>query len=244
MEKAGLENVLFFDIKTIRPANKLGEMDASYQAFWAEKCEYLRDKYKEYKDLDNQELFRHRAALYPEFGQMVGIALGYFQHKGEELNFRGKVLWSADERQLIEETLEHLNGLSKLPVRQLVGHNIRRFDVPYFGRRCLIHGLEVPGMIYSRHRKPWDPYYQDMMDLWAMGGKSSIALHHLAYLMGLEPSYSAETTAAELAPSFYEQDNGEALLSCTKNDLEITAKVFVKLKDRHLLEKVNSFTIE
>lgn len=106
--------------------------------------------------------------------------------------------------------------------RQLVGHNVFGFDIPFLVKRSWLLGLDVPPKLFSRGRWIDNETFADTMLLWSAGGKIGGKLDALARAMGVgsKPEGVDGAMFADLLLS--DRKAAEAYL---RNDLYMTCHV-------------------
>jgi hypothetical protein len=178
-----IEKMVFFDIETSSLTKTADALPQNLTNQWKKWAEYLRgtlsEKYKDNKSLSDSELFSMKAALKAEFGRIVCISFGRIVFKNGVPTFTVAAIANEDEGILLRKAGDALNKIFSTG-GTLVGHNIKRFDVPYLCKRLLINKLQVPDSLQLHNKKPWEVAIQDTMDIWSFGawqeGLSSLDL--------------------------------------------------------------------
>ena len=192
------------------------------------KCGNLKDpekiaaKIAEAKELHEQE-FVSKAALSAITGRV--LAVGYQSiENGRVVIDDGK----GEERTLLTnfwQRYEKCRGER----RRMVGHNCLSFDVPFMMRRSWTLDVAVPATVLDKGRWLDTSVFGDTMSLWAAGGRDFVKLDLLARAFGV----GAKTDGVG-GGDFHklwhgtEQEKSKAI-EYLKNDLEITARVAVKM---------------
>ena len=78
-----LDKILFLDIETVSDLETFEELSETMQELWANKA---AQRYPN-EEKTASELYRH-AAIYAEFGRIICISCGFFQHKNGERIFK------------------------------------------------------------------------------------------------------------------------------------------------------------
>ena len=60
-----------------------------------------------------------------------------------EKQLRVKSFYGDDEKQLLTEFANMISSWDRFGNKQICGHNIKEFDVPYIARRMLVNGLNT-----------------------------------------------------------------------------------------------------
>lgn len=160
MNNVDLNKVLVFDIETARQHDDL--------AMLKYKNPFMHGAWDRFNSQNSNELeYVRDAGLYPEFGRIVSIGICVYKPGGAE---RQDCVYSIsltgdDEKRILESCN---NIMAKY--YWAGGHNIRNFDVPYYARRCMINGLNVPSLINPTGKKPWEVNMIDTKQIWQYGG--------------------------------------------------------------------------
>jgi uncharacterized protein YprB with RNaseH-like and TPR domain len=141
------DTVIYLDIETL-PAE---EEDPLWQHF----------ALKNGLPKEEQDEVRRRTSLWPALGRpwMIGFAVG----PGDPI-----ICWGegtpASEKQVLEEFWAHVRGYNN---PWFVGHNIRRFDLPFLQVRALKNGMPaLAKFLGSPLQKPWEKRILDTQELW------------------------------------------------------------------------------
>ncbi len=232
-DRLDLSSILFFDIECVPGAATLREVDPALADIWRDKAPRLLRT----EGPSDQEIARgytDLAGIHAEFGRVVCISVGIVTGAPGSEQLRIKSFADAEEAKLLR-AFENL--LTRNPnLRYFCGHNIREFDVPYVGRRMLIHRMSLPKMLDLRGKKPWESkHLLDTMEMWSFGERGSfVSLKLLAALFGV-PSPKNDIDGSEVGRVFYNDegvDGGTGLERITKyceRDVIATANVFFAL---------------
>lgn len=106
--------------------------------------------------------------------------------------------------------------------RQLVGHNIFGFGLPFLVKRSWLVGIDVPGALFHRSRWLDNTTFTDTLQLWSAGGRSGGTLDVIAQAMGVggQPEGVDGSMFAHLL-----QSDPETARAYLENDLMMTARV-------------------
>lgn len=161
LNKYKKEDIIFIDIETAPLVESL-EIDSPLFEAWSYK--------KRNDNLSNTELqesYFNEAGLYAEFGKVICISVGKVisGNKIKTVSYYG-----GNEEDILSRFCKDLS--SKGNTIELCGHNIKKFDIPFIVKRCIINGVDVPPKLDVSGLKPWEITYLDTMELW--GGYSSL----------------------------------------------------------------------
>jgi predicted PolB exonuclease-like 3'-5' exonuclease len=229
-----LENILFLDIETASVAPDFETLSPHFQQLWQRKADLLRERTDEPHTPEN--LYQTRAAIFAEFGKVVCISCGYLQFKEDRPHFKLKSFAGDDEAQLLTDFAALVNGFMQRPDRTLCAHNGKEFDFPYLGRRYLINGLSLPGVLAEmQSKKPWEIRLIDTMQLWKFGDyKSFTSLDLLCAVFGV-PSPKEDIDGSEVGRVFWQDHDHARIARYCERDVEATAQVLLRMCGQPLM---------
>jgi hypothetical protein len=236
-----LNEILFMDIETASRYPSYHEISDEthrnlWESHWKKERKYHADKehgilgfVKNLMSRSKESVARgynESAALFPEFGQVICIGLGYFTRDSDnassKIRFRvkgfmipfGNIL---DEKALLHEIQGLFNGCfsdgsgegqgNQRRFRYLAGHNIRNFDIPYLCKRMVLASLTpLPSVLNIQRKSHWQTHHIiDTMQIWQFGSYHSplVSLKMLTQLFGV-PSPKEELEGSLVSPYFWE----------------------------------------
>lgn len=154
-----------FDPASVKRLKK--DTDASY----AERVQEAHEAYvlkaaekagKHHADTEEKrEEFLDSACLFAHLGRVLVIGVL------EGNDFRAI---EGDERKILEEFWDLFRESSKR-AKEMVGHNILGFDLPFIVRRSWSLGVKVPtdAVVVKGRYTNWHPLFQDTATLWLLG---------------------------------------------------------------------------
>lgn len=223
LDKIHIQNILFLDIETVPEVHKFSELEETTKMLYADKTAYQR------KEDVSVEEFYQRAGIWAEFGKIVCISVGYFVIKNDIRQFRTTSFFG-DEIKILKEFSNLLVNHFNSPQIVLCGHNIKEFDLPFIGRRMIIHGLEIPNKLNSIGKKPWEIPHLDTMELWKFGDyKHFTSLKLLTHILGV-PSPKDDIDGSQVAEIFYVENDIDRIIIYCEKDVLAVAQVLLKLK--------------
>jgi len=232
-----LRNLLFIDIETVSCEATYEQLNAVMQKLWQRRAKRVDDK------ADPAELFPRSAALFPEFGKIVCIGVGYFYiNEQDELGFRVKSFSGADEQQLLENFKSLLENKFNRKTR-LVAHNGKEFDYPYLCRRMLINRVRLPEVLQLAGAKPWEVRHLDTMEMWRFGDRRNLtSLKLLASVFGIETT--KDTIDGSMVNDVYYNDHDlDRIAAYCRNDVIVTAQIYLAMKTLPGLKSENIFEV-
>jgi DNA polymerase elongation subunit (family B) len=134
------------------------------------------------------------------------------------------IMQSDDEKQMLEE-FWRLWKEKKKPGNKIIGFNIKYFDIPFLVTRSLIHGVTIV---------PFN--LKEIVDIREKisayrSGHTRGTLKEFATLTGIETTGLDGSHVAQLC----EEKDYETLVTYLKNDLEITDKLYQRLRELKIL---------
>ncbi len=238
-----LSQILIIDIETIRLTATYNELPERMQKQWEKKAFNLRKP----DEITPDEMYMERAGIYAEFGQVIVIAIGFYIYQNEEWHFRVRSISSDNEKELLEKFMGILSKFNS-KTTYLCGHNGKEFDFPYISRRLLVNGLQLPKLLDTAGKKPWEVNHIDTMELWKFGDrKNYTSLDLLAAIFEI-PSSKSDIDGSQVSQVFYEEnENGEGLERIAEycaRDVIVTAQLLLKLKGQPLIDEKNIHIVE
>ncbi len=234
-----LQNLLVIDIETASATSEFEELDERIKPWWEKKARRFDP------EKSPEEVFKAKAGILAEFGKIITIGLGYFHlNEEKEVCFRVKTISGDDEKEILEgfkKLIEERFDKSKL---QLVAHNGKEFDFPFLCRRLLINGIPLPQVLDLIGKKPWEIPHFDTMAMWKFGElRHYIALDLLAALLNIESSKS-DIDGSKVNETYYVDQDIARIEEYCKNDVIVTAKIFLKLRSLPDLKEENIIKIK
>lgn len=214
--------VIFLDIETVPEVQQSERW--SYK-----KAQTRTERYCKNMPVDSCECERYReqAWLFPEYGKIVCISMGYLGENGE-MKMKS-YMWK--ETELLKNFIDDLeNCLSKI----LWWHNVINFDIPFIMKRLLINGMKLPRMLWFVDCKPWEVNVIDTMKLWKLTWWVSTGLEVLCEV--LEVKSPKETLSWREVKNVYYDWNSESeeermtkIKEYCEADVRATAECYRKL---------------
>ena len=235
-----LEKFLFFDIETSGSKEHVSELSPKMQELWSKRAEILRtqlgDKYPDNKEKSDEELFQMKSALQAEFGRVVCVSFGKLKFE-DNMPKAQIVSYSGDDEALIlTQTFKLMSGLAKNGVK-LIGHNVKRFDVPFLCKRAFIHGLEPATPLQVWDKKPWEISISDTSELWSFGAwqEGFTSLDLLATILGVD-SPKDDISGADVHSKYYSGEIERIKTYCEK-DVVTLMQIALRLSGLNQIEK-------
>ena len=225
-----ISQILFIDIETVPGVYSFSDLSESLQELWALKTRFTQER----DGLTAEEAY-DKAGIYAEFGKIICISTAV-EYKSEGVSkLRVKSFYGDDEKELLSEfgamLTKYFNGADKY----LCGHNVKEFDAPYMARRMVVHGLELPKMLDTPGKKPWEVTHLDTMELWKFGDyKHFSSLNLLANIFGI-PTPKDDISGADVAKVYWEDKDLERIKVYCEKDTITVAHLMHKFKNLPLV---------
>lgn len=231
-----LKGMLFIDIETTSGFDSYSEFSKERPgaiAHWAKKCQQIRNG-GEHLEKDDEEMYLHMTALYPEFGKIRVISIGQIQFGEGATISKIKSFYGDDEASLLKEFLGTMQAIfNSKPDIKLIGHNIKNFDIPYIIKRSIINSLEIPHQFQLQKKKPWENCLLDTYEIWKFAGWNSTSLDLICETLGLDSPkdimHAVETTEE------YWKGNLEKIKEYCEGDVRATMNVMLKISNQTII---------
>ncbi|GAA4738988.1 3'-5' exonuclease [Flavisolibacter ginsenosidimutans] len=228
-------NILFLDIETVSQEESYHQLDSEWKDLWNHKTRSLTKN----PETDTPELLYPRAAIYAEFGKIICVSCGCIQGTGEEKKLVIKSYSGDDEKKLLKDFANMLQGWSGQADKFLCAHNGKEFDYPYLCRRMIVNGVEIPEALKISGRKPWEVRHLDTLELWKFGDfKSYTSLKLLAKVLGV-PSPKDDIDGSMVNEVYYVQKDLERIVEYCQKDVITLAQILLRFHCETLVKPAN-----
>ena len=221
-----IEEILFLDIETVPLAPEYTELTEKWQELWERKMQFQINNGEPAEELYD------RAGIYAEFGKIIVISAGYVTQKQGEPFFRVKSFYDDDEKKLIQNFFNALDGFSRAGKRRLCAHNGQEFDYPYISRRALVNNLTLPKMLDIAGAKPWEvkDVLIDTLQLWKFGDyKHYTSLSLLCELFNI-PTPKDDIDGSQVSKVYWEENDIDRIIKYCEKDTMAVANLLLKYK--------------
>lgn len=237
-----IQKMVFFDLETASTCaslDELNDLNPKMAELWSKRCEYLRTRFEENREMSDEQLYEARAGLTPEFSRIVCASFGRISFQNDDIT--GTVPTLVMKSYASFKEVEILAGLQKVftsfAAYKFVGHNIKRFDVPMMCKRILMSGEPLPKGLQIQNLKPWEMPFIDTSELWSFGawqeGFSSLEL--LATSLGLDTPKD-DIRGDEVGSVFWKERDLARITQYCEKDVLATAQIILKLSNLPVVE--------
>jgi len=235
---AELTKVVFFDLETAPEYESLNQLlieKPKMAELWSKRCEYLRSRFEENKELTDEQLYESKAALTPEFARIVCATFGRVTFIGEDPNVILKSYCSTDESEVLDGIKKVFEKFAAL---KFSGHNIKRFDVPMMCKRLLMNGHSLPKGLQITNLKPWEMPFIDTSELWSFGAwqEGFVSLELLVTSIGLETPKS-DIKGEEVGRVFWQDGDTQRIAEYCQRDVFAGIQTLLKLSGLPVVEE-------
>jgi 3'-5' exonuclease len=221
-----ISNILFLDIETVPRWESFEKMPENFQKLWEHKTSYFQNS-----DSQTAEEIYDRAGIYAEFGKIICISVGNM-HQGI---FKIKSYFGDDEKQLLLEFTELLNKHFNKDNQTLCAHNGKEFDYPYLARRMVVNGIELPALLDTSGKKPWEIRLLDTMELWKFGDfKSYTSLALLSALFDI-PTSKDDIDGSDVARVYWKEKNLKRIVTYCQKDVISIVQLFLRYQNKPMI---------
>lgn len=231
-----LEDIVFFDIETVRNSKKLYKKNKEE---WAA----FKNQVRNWPDIDPEndkqikDLYEEKAGLMAPYSKVFCISFGKFNSEGE---LKVITYHSENELEVLESFAGILNKLYRSTKKfRLCGQSIKNFDIPYLMQRYIINGMPVPDMLDVSDKKPWEITCLDTKELFKGTGMFYYGLSSIAHSFGLENPKNGTIEGSKVSEAFYDGKLMEIAEYC-EIDVYTTANVTRVLMGLEPVEYFNS----
>jgi len=234
-----VKQLLFIDIETVPASPHFNQLSKPQQKLWADKVNRYQNE-----NIDVVDLYKKKAGILAEFGQIICIAVGFITGKKDNYKMRIKAFSSKNEKEVLIPFIQLLNqSFQNIHQFYFCGHNIKEFDIPYICRRIIINGLNLPNSLNLSGLKPWEVNHIDTLDLWKFGDrKHYTSLNLLAHILNI-PTPKDDIDGKDVARVFWEENDLKRIATYCKKDVATVAQVMMRFKQQPLLKKEEIFMV-
>lgn len=233
-----LAKVVFFDLETASEYATLDELAIAkpkMAELWSKRCEYLRSRFEENREMTDEELYKAKAALSPEFARIVCATFGRISYSDGEPSALLKSYCSTDEKEVLGGIVKVFEKFSTL---KFSGHNIKRFDIPMMCKRLLINGYTLPKGLQVQNLKPWEMPFIDTSEVWSFGAwqEGFASLELLVSSLGLETPKN-DIKGEDVGRVFWEDLEIDRISEYCQKDVFAGMQALLKLSNLTVVEE-------
>ncbi|HOY32379.1 MAG TPA: 3'-5' exonuclease [Bacteroidales bacterium] len=226
LKNVNIEHILFLDIETVPRWENFSKMPDNFQKLWTHKAQFLAAN----KELSPEDIY-DRAGIYAEFGKIICVSVAFV--KGEAIKV--KSFSGDDEKNLLLDFSSLLNQYYNKEQSNLCAHNGKEFDFPYIARRMLVNGIEIPAILDTQSKKPWEVKFFDTMELWKFGDyKNYTSLELLSALFDI-PTPKDDISGSDVAQVYWKEKDLPRIVKYCQKDVITIVQLFRKFQNKPLI---------
>jgi hypothetical protein len=135
---------------------------------------------------------------------------------------------------------------------KIIGHNVKRFDIPVICKRSIINHVTIPPILEIHDKKPWEIDVLDTAELWAHGAwqEGFTGLELLCEVLGI-PNPKEETHASQVQSIYWtpiqninDEKGLDRIARYCGNDVVATANCVLRMSNHPIASKVQGVEIE
>lgn len=225
LEQFNEQDLIFFDIETVRGQKELTKGTPMYDA-WLYKARYSNEMLKKTgEEVTPETYFNDKAALYAPFAKIVSIVAGRIV----DFDLLSVKVYSGEEGQLLKSFNDDLTKIVKTTTA-FCGFNNIGFDQPFISKRMIVNGIKPHSILDTAHLKPWEVRVIDLSMLWKGNSFYQDSMNSIAMALGI-PSPKIDIDGSEVSDAFYRGEIDRINKYCI-NDVLTTANIFRKFKNK------------
>jgi hypothetical protein len=237
-----IQKMVFFDLETASTYSTLDELEFAnpkMAELWCKRCEYLRSRFDENKDMTDEQLYEAKAALTPEFSRIICASFGRITFSEDPII--GSIPSLIIKSYSSKEESEVLAGINKVftsfAAYKFTGHNIKRFDVPMMCKRLIMSGVQLPKGLQVQNLKPWEMPFIDTSEIWSFGAwqEGFTSLDLLATSLGLDTPKD-DIKGDQVGEVFWKEKNLARITEYCEKDVLATTQIILKLSGLPIVE--------
>lgn len=233
-----IEKLLFFDVETVSQYQDLDELPKEKLKLWLSYYDSFKERVTDKSKLSNterdfsvetdnknkKEVYRQTAALFPEFGKVACVSLGFVTKDGKT---KFESFYGTDELDVLKKVRNIFNKVDPMGFI-LCGQNIKNFDIPFLAKRFVINGLKTPTIFPNHDTKPWDMKVLDTKEVWSFGGKYGLSsLDLICMSLEIDSPKNGDVKGNNVGINFW-IDNHEEIKDYCEKDVKSIIDIIIK----------------
>lgn len=210
------KKLFYFDIETVgqyKNLESLKESDTRGYDLFLKK--FKNNPWMEERFENPERAYLENAPVFSTYGKIVCISFGYYHDKNVQ-GYTVSSIYGHDEREIVERFSELLDKVIKKGL-MLSGYRIKSFDIPWVVHKLNKYNLEIPKIIDTYGRKPWEIHAFDLADEWKQTFKYYTSFDEVAYELDVD-SPKDDIDGSEVHKVYWEDnDLNRIRLYCEKD---------------------------
>jgi uncharacterized protein YprB with RNaseH-like and TPR domain len=226
--------ILFIDIETVPQYQNYEQLPEKFQKLWDKKSAYL------IKENETPDAVWNKSGIFAEFGKIICISAGFIQKD----KFRIKSFYGDDEFELLTNFKNLIEKSFSGNDKYLCAHNGKEFDYPYIARRMLINKIEIPEILNSAGKKPWEIKHLDTLELWKFGDyKHYTSLELLTEIFDI-PTPKDDIDGSMVNKVYWIDKDLKRIVNYCEKDVVAVAQLFLRYKNQNLIQDENIINVD
>jgi uncharacterized protein YprB with RNaseH-like and TPR domain len=226
--------ILFIDIETVPQYQNYEQLPEKFQKLWDKKSAYL------IKENETPDAVWNKSGIFAEFGKIICISAGFIQKE----KFRIKSFYGDDEFELLTNFKNLIEKSFSGNDKYLCAHNGKEFDYPYIARRMLINKIEIPEILNSAGKKPWEIKHLDTLELWKFGDyKHYTSLELLTEIFDI-PTPKDDIDGSMVNKVYWIDKDLKRIVNYCEKDVVAVAQLFLRYKNQNLIQDENIINVD
>lgn len=238
LQPSELQELLIFDLETapeFSSFQELSSVNPRKAELWRTKHEKARVKDPE-KWIHCEQSYIDHSSLSPEFARIVCASFTHLVNSGGRIVGRTKSFYdnqasiSSETSQILIPVKTMLENIVKIGKNyRLCGHNIKKFDIPFLSKRIAMSGMQIPTILQTWGKKPWEINHLDTGELWSMGAWDQyVSLDLLSESLSI-PSPKENMKGEYVGKSYWVDSDYEKIKLYCEEDVKCVARIVHKL---------------
>jgi 3'-5' exonuclease len=236
------KNWLFIDIETVTITDSLDTLPEilgdNALSHWANKAKYQRQNNSALVDLSDAEIYDDWGVVHPEFGKVIVISVGQVKWEDGVPVPKIRSIYGHTEAEVLTEFMSMMQKIFTSNFNaQIVGHNIKRFDLPYILKRCIVNGVQIPAKLHLQKLKPWESCLLDTTEIWKFGdyaGGASLSL--LCDLLQI-PTPKENMQGNQVTGAYWKENRLKDIKDYCELDVVATMNLMLKFSQLPIIER-------
>lgn len=227
--KFNIEKLLFFDIESVSQYEDLYDMPQGLLNLWMTYYDNFRKRVTDESRIPDtitvnpdgekekelyREVYRQTAAFFPEFGKVACVSMAFVMKDG---TVKYESFYGEDEVKILKETKKVFDKVHDLNF-DLCGQSIGNFDIPFLGKRFVIHGMKPPKLFPEHDTKPWELRIVDTKDIWSFGNKWGLgSLDLICTMLDIDSPKNGEVKGDNVTTNYWSGNHEEIKEYCERD---------------------------
>ena len=234
LRNVNIENLVFVSVETVPELRSYDYLSPDMQRLWRQASSDMG-----LGDMTPQESYIQAAGRMAEFGRVAAIAVAVIRrHERDEENYLiTSVYTSKDEAKLLSEFSGMIDNFFKNPAgHYVVGHAIRRIDMPFYAKRLIVNGVEMPSIFDPEGRRSLPASLIDTADYWAFSDLAAprLSAELVARAVGVDTS-AEDYDYGKAARLYHEEDNVEGLSQRAVRKVLTSAQLLLRFRTQETI---------